>query len=223
MLAAVKDIAYVASLGIGHVADHAVLECLGKTDHGIERRAQLVGHGGKKLGLHVAGVFQLDILFFQRPLETLALGYIAGCGEDPLELAVTVMKGRSVVGHHGFSAVVGAHGEFVVTDLVLAEHALDRGIGTRRVSEEILAGRTDQLIAGAPGQGHHLLVDVGNYALRISHHQCIDVRFDQRAGIELLVPQALIQQGLSLFFLLARSVVGADQQITDDGFGAVAQ
>ncbi|KPX91416.1 Unknown protein sequence [Pseudomonas meliae] len=55
MLAAVEDIADVPSLGIGHVADHAVLERLGKTDDGVQRCAQLVGHGGKELGLHMAG------------------------------------------------------------------------------------------------------------------------------------------------------------------------
>jgi hypothetical protein len=56
----------------------------------------------------------------------------------------------------------------------------------------------------------HLLVDVGDDAGRIGGHQCVDIGFDQRACVELLVAQALI--GLLLLFLdqFARGVVGAD-------------
>ncbi len=39
----------------------------------------------------------------------------------------------------------------------------------------------------------------------------------------MLIAKPLVEQGLGFFFLLARRVVGADQQVTDDGFVAVAQ
>jgi hypothetical protein len=54
---------------------------------------------------------------------------------------------------------------------------------------------------------------------RIGGHQRIDVRFEQRAGVELLVAQALTELLLFLLRLdlLARGVVGADQQVADDG------
>ena len=51
---------------------------------------------------------------------------------------------------------------------------------------------------------------------RVGGHQRVDVGFDQRAGVELLVAQALIELLLLGFDLLARGVVGADQQIADD-------
>ena len=54
-------------------------------------------------------------------------------------------------------------------------------------------------------------------------HQRVDVRFDQRARVELLVAQALIEQHPLGFHLLARGVVGADQQVADDALLGVAQ
>ena len=49
----------------------------------------------------------------------------------------------------------------------------------------ILEGRADQLLSRIAGQCDHLLVDVGDDAQRIGGHQGVDVRFDQRPGIEL--------------------------------------
>ena len=57
----------------------------------------------------------------------------------------------------------------------------------------------------------------------IGGHQGVDVRFDQRARVELLVAQALIELLLLRFHLLARRIVGADQQIADDSAPIVAQ
>jgi hypothetical protein len=68
-----------------------------------------------------------------------------------------------------------------------------------------------------PGERLHLLVDVGDDAERVGGHQRVDVRFDQRAGVELLVAQALVELLLLFLDLLARGVVGADQQVADDG------
>ena len=51
---------------------------------------------------------------------------------------------------------------------------------------------------------------------RIGGHQRVDVGFDERARVELLVAQALIELLLLGFHLLARGIVGADQQIADD-------
>ena len=58
---------------------------------------------------------------------------------------------------------------------------------------------------------------------RIGGHQRVDVGFDERARVELLVAQALIELLLLCFDLLARGIVGADQQIADDAVLIVAQ
>ena len=58
---------------------------------------------------------------------------------------------------------------------------------------------------------------------RIGGHQRVDVGFDQRARVELLVAQALAEPLLLRFDLLARGVVGADQQVADDRVLRVAQ
>ena len=58
---------------------------------------------------------------------------------------------------------------------------------------------------------------------RIGGHQRVDVGFDERARVELLVAQALIELLLLGFHLLARGIVGADQQIADDSALIVAQ
>ncbi len=58
---------------------------------------------------------------------------------------------------------------------------------------------------------------------RIGGHQRVDVGFDQGARVELLVAQALIELHLFRFHLLARGIVGADQQIADDRALIVAQ
>ena len=58
---------------------------------------------------------------------------------------------------------------------------------------------------------------------RIGGHDRVDVGFDQGARVELLVAQALIELHLLRFDLLARGVVGADQQVADDGALIVAQ
>ena len=47
-------------------------------------------------------------------------------------------------------------------------------------------------------------------------HNCLNIRFEERAGIELLVAQPLVELLLLCLNLLARGVVGADQQIADD-------
>ena len=57
----------------------------------------------------------------------------------------------------------------------------------------------------------------------IGGHQRVDVGFDQRARVELLVAQALIELFLFGFDQLARGVVGSDQQIADDGVLRIAQ
>ena len=56
-----------------------------------------------------------------------------------------------------------------------------------------MKGGADQLFAGAAGERLHLLVDVGDDAQRIGGHQRVDVRLDQRAGVELLIAQLLLQ------------------------------
>ena len=208
-----------AAVGSGRGGLHQ----LGEAEDRVERAAQLMAHAGKEIRFGEVGLFrrglgalQLDVRFLQRLLEALALGDVARGGEHALQLPVPVVEGGRVVGHHGFLAVPGARGEFVVGDLLFAQHQLDGGFGPLRIGEVVLERRADQLVARAAGERLHLLVDVGDDAERIGGHQRVDVGFDERAGVELLVAQALIELLLLLLDLLARGVVGADQQVADD-------
>ena len=58
---------------------------------------------------------------------------------------------------------------------------------------------------------------------RIGGHERVDIGFDQGASVELLVAQALIELHLLRFHLLACGIIGADQQVADDGAQIVAQ
>jgi hypothetical protein len=136
-----------------------------------------------------ASIFEMS----RMSLMALALGDVARGGEHALQLAVAVVEGGRVVGDHGLLAVAGARGQLVVGDLLLAQHPLDAGLGALRIGEVVLERRADQLVARAAGERLHLLVDVGDDARRVGGHQRVDVRFDQRAGVELLVAQALVE------------------------------
>ncbi len=68
-----------------------------------------------------------------------------------------------------------------------------------------------------------MLVDIGNDAPRVHGHQSVDAEFRKKAGTELLVVQALIEQMLLNFRLLARCIVGPDQKIADDSALCIAQ
>ena len=206
------------------------LHQLGETEDRIERAAQLMAHAGEEIRFREVGflrrglgALQLDVLFLQRLLEALALGDVARGGEHALQPPVPVVEGGRVVGDHGFLAVPGARGELVVGDLLFAQHQLDARLGPLRIGEVVLERRADQLVARAAGERLHLLVDVGDDAGRIGGHQRVDVGFDERARVELLVAQPLIELLLLRFDLLARGVVGADQQVADDGVLRVAQ
>ena len=143
MLAAGENVADVFVLVIAHLTNQTILERLGKSDDGVQRRAQFMRHGGQELRLHSAGMLQFDIFLLQGALKALALSHIAGRGEYSLQLAVAVVKGRGVIRHHSFLAVLGADGQFVVAHLVLGENAFDRSVGAKRVGKEILAGRAN--------------------------------------------------------------------------------
>ena len=120
-------------------------------------------------------------------------------------------------------AVEGARRQLVVGDLLFAQHELDRRFGPLRIGEVALERRADQLVTCAAGERLHLLVDVRDDAGGVGRHNGVDVGFDQRARVELLVAQALIELLLLGFDQLAGGVVGANEQITDDGVLRVAQ
>ena len=116
-----------------------------------------------------------------------------------------------------------ARGELVVGDFSFAQHAIDTSLGSLRVGEVGLERRANQLVARASGELLHLLVHVGDDAARIGGDQGINVGFDQRTGVELLIAHTLIEQHSLGFHLFTRGVVRADQQIADDGVLRVAQ
>jgi len=133
-----------------------------------------------------------------------------------------VERGR-VVRHHCFLAIPGTRGKLIVSDLASAQHLLNACLGPLRIGEVVLERRADQLIARATGECLHLFVDVGDDAGGIGGHQRVDVGFGERAGVELLIAQALIELLLLGFYLFARGIIGADQQIADDSAKIIAQ
>jgi hypothetical protein len=182
-----------------------------------------VGHVGEEFGLHSAGFFELDVLVLKRPFEASQLRHVARSGEHTLQSPVAVIEGRRVVGHHGEVAVPVARGEFVVGDLAFTEDAFDTRLGPVRIGEIVSERRANQLVARAPGKRLRLLVHIGDDAARIGGHQRVDVRFDERARVEVLVAQALVEPRPLLFDLFARRIVGANQKIADNCILRVAQ
>ncbi len=156
-------------------------------------------------------------------LHPLALGDVARCGKDALQRAGPVVKRGRVVGHDRLSPVAVARRQLVVGDLFFAQYELDPGFGPLRIGEMTLERRTDQLVPCTAGERLHLLVDIRDDAGGVGGHQRIDVGFDQRARVELLVSQTLIELCLLLFDELARCVIRADQKIADDGVPRVPQ
>src|SRR5260221_9522704 len=63
------DVAHVLELLRVQVAEHALLQHLGKADDRIERRAQLVGHVGEELALVPVGAFELGGLLGHLPFQ----------------------------------------------------------------------------------------------------------------------------------------------------------
>ena len=184
---------------------------------------QLVGHVGEEFRLHAARVFQLVVLLLQRLLEQLPLRHVARRGEHALQPPVTVVEGGRVVGHDGERAIPGARGQLVVGDLTFGQHAVDARLSQVGIGEVVLERRADQLVARAAGERLGLLVDVGDDAAWIGGDQRVDVGFDERARVEVLVAEPLVELHPLVFDLLAGGVVGADEQIADDGVLRVAQ
>src|ERR1019366_4864911 len=161
-----------------------------------------------KIGFREIGFFrrglgapQFHVGFLQRLGIALAFGDVARGGKNALQRAVPVVESGGVVRHLGSLAVPGAGRQLVVGNFLFAEYQLDGGFGTFWVRKVVLERRADQLVARAAGERLHLPVDIGDDAARIGGHGGIDVGFDQRARVKLLVAQALIQFFLFLFHL----------------------
>jgi metal-dependent amidase/aminoacylase/carboxypeptidase family protein len=89
---------------------------------------------------------------------------------------------------------------------------------------EDVVDQVEQVVAGAAeDQRLGLLVDVGDDAGGVGGDQGVDVGFNQRARVKLLVAQALVRLLLLFLDQLAGGVVGADQQVADDRPRGVAQ
>ena len=179
-----------------------LVQHLGVAQDGVERRAQLVAHIGQKQALGLVGGFGGFLGLGHLFLDTLAFRDVAGDGAHAPQFPVTVVEGSRVVGHHGFLAVPGVRGELVVGDFAFAQHQLDGRLGSLRVGEVVLERCADQLVARASGERLHLLVNVGDDAARVGGYQCVNVGFNKRARVELLIAHALIEQHSLGFDLL---------------------
>ena len=224
-----ENLADASLLRVGWLR-HGRLHQLREAQDRIERAAKLVAHARQKIGLREVGLLrrglgglQLGVGFEESLLVALALGDVPRGREYALQRPVPVVEGGGVVRHLRLLAVPGAGRQLEVADLLFAQHQLDRRLGPLRIREVILERSADQLVARAARQRLHLLVDVRDDAPRIGGHQRVDVGFDERPRIELLVAEALIELLLFFLHLLARGVVCADQEIADDGAAIVAQ
>ena len=141
----------------------------------------------------------------------------------PCRLAVAIVEGRRVVRYHRQRAVSGARGELVVGDLSFVQHAIDARLRAAGIGEVVLEGRADQFVARAAGQRFHLLVDVGDDPARVGRHQRVDVALEERARVEVLIAQPLVELHALVLDLLAGRVVGADEQIADDRLVRIAK
>ena len=189
-----------------------------------------MAHAGQKIRLRQVGAvgygtraFELNIFFLQDHVKALAFGDVTRRRKDALQDAVAVVKGGGVVRHHGFFAVPGSYRQFVVGDFFTAQHHVDGSNSSVWLGEELFEGRTNQLVARAVGEFFGLLVDVGDDAGGIGRHDRVNVGFDQRARVELLVAQALVEFFLLFFNQLTGGVVCANQEVANDGVLCITQ
>ena len=161
-----------------------------------------MAHAGEEVGLGLIGLFgdglrlfQFEGIFCEDVVPPFALRDIAGGGKNALEHAVAVIEVGGIVGNHGLGAILAAGREFVVSDFAFAEHAIDARFGPGGVGKVVFKRSPDQFLTGSAGEGFHLVIDIGNRAAGVGGHDGIDIGFDQGAGVELLVPQALIEFG----------------------------
>ncbi len=184
-----------------------LLQEIGHADDRIQRCSDLVTHAGEKVRLGLARGLGHGLGLLQFGLDPLTLRDVARRREDALQRTVPVVKGGRVIGHHRLLPIAGARRQLVVGDLLFPQHELDPRLGPLRIGEVALEWRADQFIAGAAGERLHLLVDVRDDAGGIGGHQRVDVGFDQRARVD----------------HLTCGVIGANQEIADDGVLGVPQ
>ena len=203
---------------------------VGHADNGVHRGADLVAHIGEEIRFSKVGFFrcrlgtlQLDGLFLQHLIENFTFRNVTRRGKHTLQPPVPIVEGGGIQGDHRFLTVPGAHGEFVIGDLLFAQHEFDACLGPLRISEVIFERRADQFVAGTIGERLHLFIDVGDDTGWISGHQRVDIGFEQRTRVKLMIAQPLAEQLLLGLDLLTGRVVRADQQIPDDGILLITQ
>jgi len=103
------------------------------------------------------------------------MGDVTCCRKHPLQGAVTVIKSGDVIGYNGFNPLASASCQLVVGDFFLNHRLSDGRLGAIRIGKVGLERRTHQLIAGTAGEQLHLLVGVGDDALRVGGHDGINI------------------------------------------------
>ena len=206
------------------------MQYLGKTDYRVERCAKFVAHVGQEVRFREVcffsnrpGALQLDIFFVEYLIQAFTFGNIACSGKHALQLSIPIIKGGRIDGNDRFLTIPGACREFVVGDLFFAQHQFNTGLSPFRISEIVFKRRADQFITRTVGKHLHLFVNIGDNAVWIGSHNSVDVGFKQGAGVELMISQALTKLHLLGLYLLTRSVVGTDKQITDDDVLCITQ
>jgi len=175
-----------------------------------------MAHASQEIGLRPAGTLGVGLGPLQLGFDPLAFGDVARCREDALQRTASVIEGGGVVGDYSLLAVAPSHRQLIVGEGFFSEHTPDPCLGALRVGEAVLERGADQLVAGRAGQRLRLFVDVGDNARGVGGDQGVDVGFDQRARIELLIAQALVRLLLLFLDQFSRGVVGADQQVAND-------
>ncbi len=126
-------------------------------------------------------------------LQHSLVGDVAGRGENAAHVARVVTEDRGVHGHLQPLSRPGEQREYIVLHRALVESFLDAGGGPLRLDEIGGKGRAEQVLARIAGQATHLLVQVGDQALRIDGDQAVDARLDEPAEVVLLLAQLFLQ------------------------------
>lgn len=127
----------------------------------------------------IFAVCSCAVPLLQHLIQAFAFGDVACGGEHALQPSISIVEGGRIVGNHGLATVPASCRQLVVGNLAYRENPLDAGLGQVGIGEVVLESRADQFIARTACQGLHLLVDVGDDALRIGGHQSVDVGFDE--------------------------------------------
>ena len=159
--------------------------------HVGDRSVRSNGEQGVGRGFDQRAVVRL--LLGQLRLQPRLLSDVAGAGKDALHLAVAAPENRGVERNRALASRLGLQHQLIIGDHTLGKGAFHPGIGALRLGEIPLEERANEFLTAVVGHAAHLLVDVGDEAVRVHRNQAIHRRLDQAAQVGLLLAQLLLE------------------------------